>query len=124
MTNKKGLSKEDRVASETRRLNRLFKGIDEKKKKVAEGLIERAAHQRVTLEDLADDIDKNGMTEKFSQGDQEPYDRKRPAADLYNTMNTSYQKAVKQLIDLLPKDEQPALKDDGFNAFVIGRDDI
>lgn len=124
MTNKKGLSKEDRVASETRRLNRLFKNIDDKKKKVAEGLIERAAHQRVTLEDLADDIDKNGMTEKFSQGDQEPYDRKRPAADLYNTMNTSYQKAIKQLIDLLPKDEQPMVKDDGFNAFVVGREDI
>ena len=124
MTNKKGLSKEDRVASETRRLNRLFKNIDDKKKKVAEGLIERAAHQRVTLEDLADDIDKNGMTEKFSQGDQEPYDRKRPAADLYNTMNTSYQKAIKQLIDLLPKDEQPIVKDDGFNAFVVGREDV
>ncbi len=124
MTNKKGLSKEDRVASETRRLNRLFKNIDDKKKKVAEGLIERAAHQRVTLEDLADDIDKNGMTEKFSQGDQEPYDRKRPAADLYNTMNTSYQKAIKQLIDLLPKDEQPMVKDDGFNAFVVGREDV
>ena len=124
MTNKKGLSKEDRVASETRRLNRLFKNIDDKKKKVAEGLIERAAHQRVTLEDLADDIDKNGMTEKFSQGDQEPYDRKRPAADLYNTMNTSYQKAIKQLIDLLPKDEQPTVKDDGFNAFVVGREDV
>ena len=124
MTNKKGLSKEDRVASETRRLNRLFKNIDDKKKKVAEGLIERAAHQRVTLEDLADDIDENGMTEKFSQGDQEPYDRKRPAADLYNTMNTSYQKAIKQLIDLLPKDEQPMVKDDGFNAFVVGREDV
>ena len=124
MTNKKGLSKEDRVASETRRLNRLFKNIDDKKKKVAEGLIERAAHQRVTLEDLADDIDKNGMTEKFSQGDQEPYDRKRPAADLYNKMNTSYQKAIKQLIDLLPKDEQPMVKDDGFNAFVVGREDV
>ena len=124
MTKKKGLSKEDRVASETRRLNRLFKNIDDKKKKVAEGLIERAAHQRVTLEDLADDIDKNGMTEKFSQGDQEPYDRKRPAADLYNTMNTSYQKAIKQLIDLLPKDEQPMVKDDGFNAFVVGREDV
>ena len=55
---------------------------------------------------------------------QEPYDRKRPAADLYNTMNTSYQKAIKQLIDLLPKDEQPMVKDDGFNAFVVGREDV
>jgi len=37
-------------------------------------------------------------------------------------MNTSYQKIIKQLTDLLPKDE-PKPEDDGFDAFVGGRED-
>ena len=67
--------------------------------------------------------DENGFVEMFQQGkDQDPYERKRPVADLYNTMNTSYQKIIKQLTDLLPKDE-PKPEDDGFDAFVGGRED-
>ena len=47
------------------------------------------------------------MTEKFSQSEnQEPYDRKRPVADLYSAYNTSYQKIIKQLTDLLPTEEK------------------
>lgn len=61
---------------------------------------------KASLEDFEEDISINGFTEPFQQGDkQEPYERKRPAADLYNTMNTSYQKIIKQLTDLLPEDK-------------------
>ena len=59
------------------------------------------------LEDFEDDLDRNGFTEQFQQGERQvPYDRKRPAADLYNTMNTGYQKIIKQLTDLLPDDKK------------------
>ena len=53
------------------------------------------------------DLDSNGFTEKFQQGEkQDPYDRKRPVADLYNTMNTGYQKIIKQMTDLLPEKDR------------------
>ena len=44
-------------------------------------------------------------------------------------MNANYQKIMKQLTDLLPKDDMPAAKkaavdtDDGFEDFVNGRED-
>ena len=125
LASKKELSKSQKIKREENRLNKIYKDIGEKKLSVVQGLIQRAAHMRVTLDDFANDLDEKGFVELFSQGDQEPYERKRPTADLYNTMNTAYQKAIKQLTDLLPKDDdKPKTKDDGFDDFVNDREDV
>ena len=107
MSENKTLSQ--RIAAEERRLAKIFKDIDKKRKATTGGLIQRAAFMRVSLEDLETDLNENGFTEEFSQGDQEPYQRERPAAKIYNTMNTSYQKIIRQLTDLLPKAGQTAV---------------
>ena len=104
-------------------MNTLFKNIDKRKRNVVQGLIERAAFMRVSLSDLEEDINENGFVEQFSQGNQEPYERKRPAADQYNTMSTNYSKVIKQLSDLLPK-EVGGIPDDGFESFVNGRAEV
>ena len=128
MAEKKGKGtltpKEAKIKKEKARLNKIYADIDSKKKSAVQGLIERAAHMRVTLDEFAKDLDENGFVESFSQGDQEPYERKRPTADLYKTMNTAYQKAIKQLTDLLPKEERAAPADDGFDDFVNEREEV
>lgn len=116
-----------KIAAEKRRLNKIYKELDDKRKKLSVGLIETAAYTRVKLQELQDDIDENGLVEMFSQSDkQEPYARKRPEADLFNTMSNNYLKLIKQLNDLLPKQqaEAPAPKPDGFDDFVSGRPEI
>ena len=76
---------------------------------------------RVALEDFERDIIENGCVEMFSQTDKaEPYERERPVARLYNTMNKNYQSIIKQLSDLLPK-ELPKQEDDGFGEFCDSR---
>ena len=112
------------ISKEKRRLTSIYKTIEGKRKNTIVGLIERAAFMRISLDELEEDLGIFGFTEKFSQGDQEPYDRKRPTADIYNSMNTSYQKIIKQLTDLLPKDEAERPKSDGFDDFVGGREDL
>ncbi len=102
-----------RIKMEEKRLEKAFKDIDEKRKATTRGLIQRAAFMRVSLEDLEEDLNKNGLTEWFSQGDQEPYQRERPATKIYNNMNASYQKIVKQLTDLLPKEDPAAASGEG-----------
>lgn len=112
-------TKDERIKAEERRLTKIYGELkNEKKTKAAQGLIRRAAYMRVMLEDCENDIVENGLTEKFSQGDQEPYDRKRPVADLYSSLNTSYQKIIKQLIDLLPAEEKK--ENDPFLDFIGG----
>ena len=129
MGKKKKKSKEARIKDEVKRLKEQIDGLDPKKKKIAEGLIERAAFMRISLDDMEEDLVQNGFVELFSQSvAQEPYERRRPTADTYNSMNASYQKIIRQLTDLLPKEETPTPdnddKDEGFDAFVNGREDV
>lgn len=115
--------KADAIKKEVMRLRRICSKVDRKRKAAVEGLIQRAAFMRVSLTQLEEDLLENGFTELFSQGDQDPYERRRPTADFYNSMNTSYQKIVKQITDLLPKEDPKPGKGDGFDSFVNGRED-
>lgn len=117
--------KEKLILLEERRLKKIYKEIPNDKMSAVAGLIHTAAFARISMQDLENDINENGYTELFSQGNQEPYDRERPASGLYTRMQTNFMKATKQLSDLLPKAEIKA-KDatDGFDEFVSGRGEI
>lgn len=122
MTTKKELIKTERISKEERRLKRYYKNLQVDKKAITDGLIRRAAYMRVTLEDMEIDLDTNGFYELFSQSEnQDPYERERPVARQYQTMNKNYQSIIKQLSDLLPR-EAPKKEDDGFAEFVNERD--
>lgn len=112
---------EKEIETERKRLLRIYSKIDVNKKNTVLGLIERAAFMRVKLKELEKDINIYGFTEWFQQGEQEPYKRQRPEAQIYCSLNTGYQKIIKQLSDLLPKQEVK-VESDGFDNFVSGRD--
>lgn len=124
MARKKELTKDERILREERRLKKNYKDIQKDKLAVVDGLVRRAAFMRATLEDMERDLDENGFVEMFSQSEKtEPYERERPVARLYNTMNKNYQSIIKQLSDLLPKEPPKSENDDGFEAFVMSRDE-
>lgn len=109
---------------EEKRLRKIYKNIDADNKAIIDGLMQRAAYMRITLEDWERDIDENGYFEMFTQSEKtDPYERERPVIRLYNTMNKNYQSIIKQLSDLVPKYE-PEPKDDGFDDFVMKRSDL
>jgi hypothetical protein len=123
VASKKETTKDERIKKEVRRLNRIYKDIDKDNKAIIDGLIQRAAYMRVTLEDWEKDIMENGYYEMFTQSEKtDPYERERPVARLYNTMNKNYQSLIKQLSDLVPK-EAPSkgVEDDGFADFIAQR---
>ena len=118
--------KQREIKKEIKRLEVIYKDIDVKRKDLIPGLIENAAFVRVTLKYLAEDLKENGTTEMFSQSEnQAPYSRRRPEADLYNTMTGNYLKFIKQLDDMLPKTvEKPTEKIDFLDDFINSRDEI
>lgn len=117
-------TKEARIRAEKNKLAKNYKDLPKNRKFIADGLINRAAFMRVELEDLEADLQEHGWTELFSQGNQEPYNRARPQGQTYNALNGNYQKIIKQLDAMLPKEDKPAGDpDDGFDSFVLGRDD-
>lgn len=102
------------VKKEKNRLNRLFKDVPKNKLKTAEGLIIQAARLRVLLDEMWIDITENGDVELFSQSEkQEPYERERPIAKLYNSRDQSYQRIIKQLTDLIPEEKMSGNSNDG-----------
>ena len=124
MASKKELTKDERINKEERRLKKSFKDLPKDAIVTVDGLIRRASFMRVTLEDMERDLDENGFVELFSQSDKtEPYERERPVARLYNTMNKNYQSIIKGLTDHLPKENPIKEKDDGFDSFVARRDE-
>src|SRR5699024_12370231 len=93
-------------------LNRIVSNIARYQMLVVSGLITQAARLRVLLDEMWEDITNGGDYDLFSQSEKvEPYERERPVAKLYNSRDQSYQKVIKQLVELLPKEEQQEATD-------------
>lgn len=113
------LSSNSRVRREVTRLNKIFAARNHEEKEYLAGLIKRAAWMKVQLEDMEKDLEQNGLTEMFTQSENAPpYERERPKARLYNSINKNYQTIMKQLADFLARsDTSSKPPDDGFEAF-------
>lgn len=111
------LSKDEKIRKEIRRLNGLFKNIDLKVKKTVVSLVENAAFMAVTLSDLQNHINENGVTVEYQNGENQYGTKKSPEVEIYNTMIKNHVSIMKQLTDLVPK-EAPKQEEDGFDEFV------
>ncbi|WP_436958438.1 hypothetical protein [Staphylococcus succinus] len=119
LTEEQRLEREKLVKKEEKRLLEIYKDLPNEKLKVAQGLIKQAARNRVMLNYMWDDIQENGEYDLFQQSQNVPaYERERPVARLYNTRDQSYQRAIKQLTDLLPKEARPAETDEPVDDYV------
>lgn len=104
------LEKDKKIKQEVNRLKKLYKEFPREKSKILEGLINEAAFMKLTLENLRIDLNKNGLTELFEQGEQ-AFMRERPEAKQYTSFIQRYSQVMKQLIDLLPPEEKKQEED-------------
>lgn len=126
MANKKtnkDLTKEERIKKEIRRLRRIFKKMDDDTKKATQSLLENAAFMAITLEDLQEVINREGVISEYQNGANQWGTKKSPEVEVYNTMIKHYMSIIKQLTDLLPKDAEVVKEDDGFEDFINSRAD-
>jgi len=119
----KDLTKEERIKKEIRRLRRIFKKMDDDTKKATQSLLENAAFMAITLEDLQEVINREGVISEYQNGANQWGTKKSPEAEVYNTMIKHYMSIIKQLTDLLPKDAEVVKEDDGFEDFINSRAD-
>ena len=109
-----------RIRKEVTRLNKIFVGKSENEISYLAGLIKRAAFMKCQLEDMEKDLNENGFTEMFSQSaNAPPYERERPTARMYNSLNKNYQTLMKQLSDFVDRTNPSAddKEDDGFDGY-------
>lgn len=120
------LEKVKRIKKEEARLKRLFKEIDENKKKLVFATISDIAFQTITMQDLRETIIREGTTVRYKNGANQYGTKQSPEAQLYMQMSQKSTQAMKILVDCMPKPkrEPGGLPDDGFENFVNGREDV
>ena len=109
------------IKNEIVRLTRVFKEIEKNKRLTTKGLIEEAAYMKATLKELKESIDESGPIDEMQQGEYSIL-REHPALKAYNTMVQRYTTVIKELTNLLPKEQIKELSD-GFDEFVGDRSD-
>lgn len=99
---KKEKTREEKVASEYRRISKALKAIPEDKQNVAKKLMEEAAYLTQIIADARAEIDNKGIIELYQNGANQSGRKKNPAVEIYDRAVNSYSKIIKQLTDLLP----------------------
>ena len=87
--------------------------------------MDEAAFMAASLYELRKIINEKGYTEEYQNGANQKGIKKCSEVEIYNTMIKNYSAIIKQLTDLLPKEQEKNVppQDDGFEGFVNGRDD-
>lgn len=96
-------TKENRIKDEAKRLTDLFADADENKLATALPLIQRAAFMTVHLEDLEEEINREGWTEEYRNGQAQSGKKKSAAADAHISLTKNLTAITKQLLELVPQ---------------------
>ncbi len=117
------LEKTKQIKKEVVRLKRLFKGIDENKKKLVFTTIEDVAFMTITMQELREKIVREGTTCTYKNGANQFGTKQSPDAQLYLQMSQKQTQAMKILVDCLPKPQKDLGKEaDDFKNFVMSRE--
>lgn len=127
MTEKKSyedMTKEEIISSEKRKLSGIYSKLETKTKKSVSSLVNEAAFMAASLWELRRDINAEGYTEEYHNGANQSGVKRSAKVDIYIQLEKNYASVIKQLTDLLPKEDKlKEKKDDGFESFVNGRED-
>ena len=96
------MSKEERIAAERERLNKLFADLDENQQQTAAGLISSAAFLLITLQDLETEINAAGCIEEYTNGANQCGYKVSAACQAYAQLNTKYQSTIQKLLKIVP----------------------
>lgn len=91
------------VSNEIKRLISIFNEVEGKKQRTIKGLIDEAAFMRVTLAELKEIIQEEGVIDEMPQGEYSII-REHPALKSYNSTIQRYTTVTEKLLGLLPKD--------------------
>ncbi len=114
------LEKQKRIKKEVSRLRKLFKEIDENKKKLVMTLIDDVAFLTITMQDLRESIIREGTTVEYKNGENQYGTKQSPDAQLYLAMSQKQAQAMKILLDCMPKNDKPNSQEDELAKFLRG----
>lgn len=97
-------TKDQRINEELARISRYFETVAENQRAIVKPLLQNAAFMKVTLEDLQEIINAEGVTEIYQNGANQRGVKQSATLQSYNSLIKNYASVVKTLSQLLPKE--------------------
>lgn len=97
------MSKEERIKAKQDELMEILADVDNDRMKIASDLIKQAAFMSATLEDLADVINSEGVTETYTNGQNQSGRKISSNAKMYATLVSKYEQIISKLLKLVPE---------------------
>lgn len=100
------LTKEQRITEELNRISKYFEEVDANQKAIVAPLLQNAAFMKVTLEDLQEIINVEGVTEIYQNGANQRGVKQSATLQSYNSLIKNYASVIKTLSQLLPPEKK------------------
>ena len=95
-------SKTTRIKRETKRLMAIFEDMDPNKLETVKAIIDRAAFITVNLQDIEEDLLRDGWVEYYTNGANQNGLKKSAAAEAHISLTKNLNALTKQLLDIVP----------------------
>ena len=102
----KAEAKAKKIRLERNRLKKVFTSLDKNKLIIVQALINNAAFMIVELEELQNEISRDGVSEKYKNGANQWGVKQSTATEVHISMTRNLSTIIKQLLDLVPKEER------------------
>ena len=102
--NNADLTKDQRIRQEYERMTELFASLPENELRFCDPLLQNAAFMCVTLQDLQESINENGMTEEYRNGANQSGTKASADLQAYNSLAKVYNALMDKLSAKLPKE--------------------
>lgn len=100
------MTKDRDISAEIDKLHKIFEHIQPDKQSLCESLIQNAAYMAVTLMELQEMIDRDGLIELYDNGGGQSGKKIGSATQIYQKMLPSYNQVIKTLAGMLPPSEK------------------
>ena len=95
-------SKEARIEDELKRISAFFEDLEDDKLAIVGPLLQNAAFMRVTLEDLQEIINSEGVVDEYKNGANQYGVKQSATLQSYNALVKNYVAVIKALAQFLP----------------------
>lgn len=101
--------KNKRIKTELDRIKIYFEDLKENEKAVIDPLLQNSAFMKITLEDLQELINQDGVIDIYQNGANQSGTKQSATLQSYNSLIKNYASVTKTLFGLLPPEKRPAV---------------
>lgn len=100
------MNKQERIDCELDRISKNFEQIPEKERSVIDPLLQNYAFMKITLEDLQEEIIKDGISETYQNGQNQSGQKENSKLKSYNRLIKNFESVCKTVLKLLPDEDR------------------